>query len=394
MPTLSDRRKWTYGALARRIDAATPAGRDRTLDGLRALALLGVVVGHWLVMPLHPDATGALHVSSPLAALPGFAPVSWLLQMLGLFFLVGGYASARSYQAPYRVWVRRRLVRLARPVVALVIALGVGLPLLGFLGVPAGTLRTTVVLTVQPLWFLAVYAVVTALTPVIIATVRRLGAGAAVPPLLLVAAVDLLRYGPWQHAMPGWLGLVNLLPGWAFGYVLGVAWAGGRLGRRGAALLAAGGAALGVLLVARFGYPVSMVGVPGAARTNSHPPSLLVLALAASQCGLAILLRDRIAALLRRPRWWAAAALVNLGTLTILCWHQVAQVLVCGVTLALAPHGVPGLLDVPRGPGWILFRVGWLPGYLIVLGCCVLLARRFERPWVRVDPQRRSPRSA
>jgi hypothetical protein len=122
-----------------------------------------------------------------------------------------------------------------------------------------------------------------------------------------------------------------------------------------------------------------MVGVPGAARTNSHPPSLLVLALAAIQCGLAILLHDRIGALLRRPRLWAVAVLVNLGALTILCWHQVAGVLVSGVTLALAPHGLPGLHDVAGGPVWILLRVAWLPVYLAVLAGCVTVFRRFER---------------
>ncbi len=328
--------------LVKRLDAATPAHRDRALDGLRALALLGVVVGHWLVMPLRPDAAGALHVTSPLQTLPGFAPASWLLQMLGLFFLVGGFAAARGLRGPYLPWLKRRLVRLTRPVLVLAAVLCVALPLLRLAGVPAGTLRTTVVMTVQPLWFLGVYAVVTALTPVIVALVRRWGAATAIVPVVVVAVVDLLRYGPWQHAVPGWLGLVNLLPGWAFGYVLGVAWAHGRLGRRGAVVLALGGAVGCLLLVTRFGYPVSMVGVPGSARTNSHPPSLLVVTLAAAQCGVAILLRDRFAALLRRPRWWAVAVLVNLGALTILCWHQVAQVLVSGVALALVPRGVPG----------------------------------------------------
>ncbi|HKT01876.1 MAG TPA: acyltransferase family protein [Rugosimonospora sp.] len=361
------------------LEARTPATRDRAIDGLRALALLGVVIGHWLVMPLIPDASGALHVSSPLRALPAFAPVSWMLQMLGLFFLVGGYVAARGYRGGYRPWLRTRLLRLGRPVLALAVALAAGLPLLYLCGVPAGTLRTTLVLTVQPLWFLGVYAVVTALTPVIVALVRRFGVLAAVPPVLVVAAVDLLRYGPWQHAVPGWVGLVNVLPGWAFGYVLGVAWAYGRLGRRAAALLAAGGGVLALLLVARFGYPVSMVGVPGSARTNSHPPSLLVVALAAAQCGLAVLLRDRLAALLRRPAWWGAAVLVNLGALTILCWHQIAGVLVAGAAQLVARHAVTGLHTVPGGPVWILERLAWLPAYLIVLAGIVAAARRFEK---------------
>ena len=37
---------------AARIEAATPAGRDRSVDALRALAIAGVILGHWLVTAL------------------------------------------------------------------------------------------------------------------------------------------------------------------------------------------------------------------------------------------------------------------------------------------------------------------------------------------------------
>ncbi|MFF3146672.1 acyltransferase, partial [Streptomyces sp. NPDC057927] len=50
---------------ARRVDAATPAERDRAVDALRAFAILGVVLGHWLVTALVADG-GALHTASPL----------------------------------------------------------------------------------------------------------------------------------------------------------------------------------------------------------------------------------------------------------------------------------------------------------------------------------------
>jgi len=70
--------------------------------------------------------------------------------------------------------------------------------------------RATAVLVVQPLWFIAIYAAITALTPVALAMDRRLGAFSAAPSVIVVAVVDLLRYGPWQHAAPGWLGMVNL----------------------------------------------------------------------------------------------------------------------------------------------------------------------------------------
>jgi hypothetical protein len=368
-----------------RIDAATPASRDRAIDGLRALAIGGVVVGHWLVMALTISPDGALRVTSPLTRLPGLAPLSWVLQMLGLFFLVGGYSSSVSYARArsYRSWLRERLLRLARPVVAAAAILAAALAILAVAGVPAGTLRTTAVLVVQPMWFIGIYAVITALTPVALAIDRRLGILAPLVPLAIVATVDLLRYGPWHDAMPSWLGLVNLLPGWSFAYLLGIGWAGGRIARRQAVVLAAGGLALALSLVLLFEYPISMVGVPGDGRANSHPPSLLVLALAAFQCGLAILLHDRLARLLRRPRLWAPVALVNLSAMTIFCWHQIALMLVSGIALGLAPGGLPGLHDPPANLGWLLHRLEWFWLYATVLGLCVSVARRFEAPWRR-----------
>ncbi len=377
----------TLAGFARRLDAATPTTRKRAIDGLRALAILGVVVGHFLVMALTVSGDGALRGASPLAALPAMAPLSWALQMLGLFFLVGGYTGAlglersRSRGEPYGVWVRARLLRLGRPVVAATAVLGAGLGVLAVAGVPAATLHTATVMVVQPLWFIGIYAVITALTPLALALDRRLGAFAALPGLLIVAVVDLLRYGPWHQAMPGWLGLLNLLPGWSFAYLLGIAWAHGRISRAGAWLLAAGGGALGLLLVLRLGYPASMVGVPGAGRVNSHPPSLLVLALASLQSGLAILLRDRIERLLRRPALWAGVALANLSAMTIFCWHQIALLSLTGAALALRPAGVAGLLERPDGLGWAVHRVAWFPAYALVLGVLVALARRFEGPW-------------
>lgn len=362
-------------SLATRIGAATPVDRDRALDGLRALAVIGVVLGHYLVMALVPDASGALRVRSPLTALPDLAPLSWGLQLLALFFLVGGYSAARSLgERAYGPWITRRLVRLTRPVVAVTALLALAFPLLTLAGVPAGTLRTTTALVVQPLWFIAVYGIVTASTPVLVRVVRRFGAWTALPLVGTVAFVDALRYG--VEGVPGWVGLVNVLPGWAFAYVLGVAWAQGRLPRRVAVALAGLGAVLLVTLVLAFGYPASVVGVPGAGRVNSHPPSLLVVALAMTQCGLAVLVHPQLAAFLRGPRRWAAVATLNLVALTVFCWHQIALVL-----LTVLTADAPGLHQVPDGVGWAGWRLAWLPVHCLVLAALVWGARRFEAPW-------------
>ncbi len=373
-----------WRAAVARIEAATPAGRDRGLDGIRALAIISVVIGHFFVTALVVTDAGALRTVSPLVRLPEFAPVSWVLQLLGLFFLVGGYAGAlglarsRERGEPYRVWVTARLLRLGRPVITVAALVGAVLPVLALAGAPAGTLRTVALLVFQPLWFVAVYAMITALTPLALALDRRLGAYGLLLPVLVVAGVDAWRYG---GSAPGWLGLVNVLPGWFFAYLLGVAWANGRIGRRGAVLLAVAGAALGALLLVRFGYPVSMVGVPGAVRSNFGPPSLLVPALTAVQSGLAVLARHRIAALLRRPVAWAAVAWVNLSAMTIFCWHQLVLLTLTVGTLLVVPGGISGLHDLPATTGWLLHRAAWLPLDLLLVAGWVAVARRFEEPW-------------
>ncbi|MEU6215215.1 acyltransferase [Streptomyces sp. NPDC047023] len=371
-------------AAAERIDRRTPAHRDRAVDGLRALALLAVPTGHWLLGGFTLDADGGLHNASPLSAFGVLAPASWVLQMLGIFFLVGGYASALSYRrrpGSARAWLRGRIVRLGRPVLGVTAAWALAAPVLYAAGVPEASLRTGATLVIQPLWFVGVYVVVTALTPYCVRAARRLGGWAAAPLLASVAVVDLLRYGPAAGAVPSWIAVLNILPGWLFAYQLGVSWGEGRIGRRGARLLAVGGVLLFAVLLAVFHYPASMVGVPGAERTNSHPPSLLVLALAAAQSGAAILVRDRLARLLSRPAVWAPVVVVNLCAMTILCWHQTAM-LAAAVPASFA-GGVAGLTTAPDTAAWIAARIAWMPVFAVLLVGIARWARRFEAPPAR-----------
>ncbi|MFC9292744.1 acyltransferase [Streptomyces sp. NPDC057010] len=377
---------------ADRIERQTPAHRDRAIDGLRALALLAVPTGHWLLGGFTLDAEGGLHNASPLSAFGGLAPASWVLQMLGIFFLVGGYASALSFgrrKGSAGAWLKGRIARLGRPVLGVTAVWALAAPVLYAAGVPLATLRTGATLVIQPLWFVGVYVVVTALTPYCVRAARRLGGWAAAPLLLSVAVVDFLRYGPLADAVPGWVALINVLPGWLFAYQLGVSWGEGRIGRRGGWLLLVGGALLFATLLAVFHYPASMVGVPGEARTNSHPPSLLVLALAAGQSGAAILLRGRLARVLARPVVWAPVVLINLCAMTILCWHQTAM-LAAAVpgSFAGGVGGVAGLTTAPDSLGWIAARVAWMPVFAVLLVVIARYARRFEQPWRRASTVR------
>ncbi|MEV5125338.1 acyltransferase [Streptomyces decoyicus] len=378
----------------RTIEDRTPADRDRALDGLRALALLAVPLGHWLIAGFTRDADGGLHNASLLTAFGALSPASWVLQMLGIFFLVGGHASVLSLRRatergePTGTWLRGRIARLGRPVLGVTAVWAMLLPVLYGLGVPEATLRTGATLVIQPLWFVGVYAAVTALTPYCVRAARRTGAWAAAPLAAAVAVVDFLRYGPFADAVPPWLSLLNLLPGWLFAYQLGVSWGERRLGRRAAWSLLLGGAALFAALLLFFHYPASMVGVPGQDRTNSHPPSLLVVALAAAQSGAAVLLRDRLGRLLRRPALWAPVTVVNLSAMTVLCWHQTAML--SAVVPASFLGEVPGLTAPPAGPGWLLVRLAWLPVFAAALLLIGRTTRRFEAPWTGVTGARRA----
>ena len=363
---------------ARRVDAATPPHRDRAVDALRALAIAGVIGGHWLVtaLVLGQSSGGAvLSDNSPLASMPWLAPLSWVFQTLAVFFLVGGYSAARSYRGGYLPWLRKRLIRLARPVAALVavwIPVTIGMILAD---VPATTVRTLLFLVISPLWFLGVYAGLTALTPAALWLVRRFGAWAAVFPAAVVAVTDLVRFG---LSGPAWVGWVNVAAGWLVPYLLGMAWARGSLrGRRVPALMLAGGAAATAALIAWAGYPASMVGVNGAHISNLNPPTLAAVSFGIAQCGLALLLRDRLARLMRRPLAWAGIALVNLSAMTLFLWHQTAFVTV--TSLGLLAGRVPGLLTAPTDGLWVAERLAWLPVFAITLSGLWLAFRRAER---------------
>jgi hypothetical protein len=374
---------------AARIDAATPPHRDRTVDALRALAIMGVILGHWLVtaLVLTHDRTGTtVRDQSPLAAMPALTPVSWIFQTLAIFFLVGGYAAARSYSGGYAAWVRKRLVRLSRPVAALAAAwtlLGTGL-YLG--GVSGSTLRTVLTLVLDPLWFLGVFVVLTALTPLVVALARRLGAWAASIPLFVVASADLVRFG---LGGPSWVGWINVLAGWMVPYLLGIAWARGAFrGWRVPALMLAGGVAATAALVVWGGYPASMVGVNGARISNLNPPTLAVVTFGVAQVGLALLLRPLLARWMRRPVAWAAVAMANLSAMTLFLWHQTAFLAVSMGGLLIGR--LPGLHTAPVGYLWVAERLAWLPVFAVALAALWFVFRHAERaPRPKAGPANR-----
>ena len=359
---------------AHRVDAATPASRDRAVDALRAFAILGVVLGHWLVTALVAK-DGTLRTASPLQHMPWLAPVSWACQSLAVFFLVGGHVATRSHASaqargvPYRTWLRTRLTRLLRPVLALLTLWTAATTALLLTGTSTATVHTLVKLALSPLWFLLVFAALTAATP-LLARLNPLW------PLAVVLHVDVLRFG--LHLGPSWLGWVNLAAGWLVPYTLGAAWTRGELEtRRAAWVLLLGGTTATAALVLWAGYPASMVGVPGAPVSNLNPPTLAAVTFGLAQCGLALLLRDRLRRAMSRPLVWAAVALVNLSAMTVFLWHQTA--LMATTATALLAGRLPGLHTLPDGLGWVAVRLCWLPLFALALALCWAAFRHHEQ---------------
>ncbi|MCX4824662.1 acyltransferase [Streptomyces sp. NBC_01142] len=360
--------------LVRRIDAATPPERDRAVDALRGLAILGVVLGHWLVTALVTDGGGVLHGASPLQYMPWLAPVSWIFQTLAVFFLVGGHMGARSHAAArargtgYRPWLATRLSRLFLPVAAVLVLWTVAATGMLATGASLETVRTLLKLALSPLWFLLVFAVLTAATP-LVAKLHPLW------PLAVVLHIDLFRFG---LGGPAWLGWINVAAGWLVPYCLGAAWArGGLRGRATGWALLLGGAAATAALVLWAGYPASMVGVPGAEISNLNPPTLAAVAFGLAQCGGALLLLGPLRRVLQRPVAWAAVALVNLSAMTVFLWHQTALMAV--TTTGLLAGALPGLHTTPDSAGWVLARLAWLPVFALALSVCWGAFRLYEQ---------------
>ncbi|WP_327038399.1 acyltransferase [Micromonospora maris] len=390
-----------------RLAARTPADRERYLDLLRALAIVLVVFGHWMIATIYYGPHGRPDGHSALPAIPWAYPLTWIVQVMPVFFLVGGYANAASL-ASQRArggdatgWLLGRSARLLRPTTALVLVLAGSALIARLVGAEPGQVRTVVWFATVPLWFLAAYLAVVPLTPVMYALHRRFGLAVLAVLALLVALGDLGRaFGPADLALP------NYLFGWLAIHQVGFAWYDARRGncqptggfawvrtrclpmsRRAALLMIAGGLAVAVLLTGPGPYPVSMINVPGERLDNAAPPSVVLLAVATAQLGLILLLRDRAERWLHRSRPWQAVIGVNSVVLTVFLWHLSAVILLVGALDAL------GVLPTPAaGTGaWFAWRLPWLLMLSAVLAVLVTIFGPIEARTGRSTATRHQP---
>ncbi|AYY14120.1 acyltransferase [Actinobacteria bacterium YIM 96077] len=344
----------------------TPGERNRAVDLLRAFAICIVVIGHWLALVVSTD--DGIGGSNALSHLGWSHPVTWFLQVMPLFFLVGGYANGTSLHSHYARggdllgWLLSRSERLLRPTTAFIVILGsagLGLPLLG----ADPELVALAVWAAQiPLWFLAAYVSLVFLAPFLYELHRRFGLAFPAVAFVAVLVIDIAR----MHADVPVIGAANYLLVWLVFHQIGFAWRDGSGNARPAILaaLTIGGVALLIALTAFGPYPVSMVGVPGEAFQNTSPPSFALLVLGVTQAACALLLSRRLNIFLQRRSVWTVVVGINTVILTMFLWHMGAGV-VAAVTLY--PTGLMPEPAVDSGE-WLLLRVPW------VLACAAVLA--------------------
>jgi peptidoglycan/LPS O-acetylase OafA/YrhL len=360
---------------------ARPAqAREPFIDFVRAFSLIVVVMWHWVFTIVKWEDDGP-HASNPIGFTSGLWLATWLLQVMPLFFYVGGYGHLRSWERAQAqgqtIWdlVGKRLKQLAIPALLL---LGVWVVLGAILTAvfDASWAAQAVKLVVSPLWFIAVYLMLVLLLPAALWLHRRYDVIVLVWLAGLAGAVDIARF------TKGWdeLALVNMVLVWGLCHQLGFFY-----DRIVSAARRVDWAMLWAGLFGLFGlvgsglYPGSMVGVPGEV-SNMAPPTLCIVALLIFQAGVAEIIRPGMTLRLQQPRWARFSEVINRFSLPLFLFHST------GMALARAiRYGWSGNTYEAGRPtlGWWLYR----PLAIVMpLLCTLPVIYLFGRRWVRPRP--------
>ncbi len=384
------------------VVATTPTSRDRVMDFFRAASIVVVVFGHWLIGVIWWRG-GKIGTVSAIGLTGWLWIATWFLQVIPLFFFVGGFANYVGYQSFRRQgrsvgsFLGSRAVRLLKPTLVFVIVWAVvevilHLADLGGTGLLRGVRPPGATVPFGPLWFLAVYFVVVMASPVTLWLHRRFDL--AIPIALSVGAivVDVVRFG----AHVEWIGQANIWLVFLLPHQLGYFYAEGRLAKLPKAVfvaMALVGVATMVALTNLYRffpgisvYPRSLLGTDVGRITNTNPPTLMMLAMAIWSIGAAMLARPLLARWLERARVWKAVVFTNTIVMTLFLWHMSAYLI---AVLLLWPLGLGQQGDT--NASWWIERPIWELVPAVFLVGLVILFGRFERPRLAAAPARAVP---
>jgi hypothetical protein len=351
------------------IEASTPADRDRAIDVIRIVSLVAVVAGH-AVMATSIIADGVFMWGNLLTTSVVFQALTWVFQIMPLFFFAGVAASVGSYQpnTSWGGWLLKRCTRLYRPVfyylafwaVALVVLRGV---------LPVHVYEPIAGISIQLLWFLGAYVMVLAAMPLLarITTGTRL-LGGVVGVYAVVAVVDAVRVTD-----PGWstVGYVNMLA-WLIPGMFGVAYRRRLLTARTALSVGVAMLVVNLSLLWLGPYELSLVGIESQHLKNMTPPSLLLAGHAIMLCAFAIAAAPAIGRWAGRPRVWRLAVIGNTGAMTLYLWHMPALL---GVHLAFDYLGLP---RYPGQPHFLMLSIAQMVLVAMLVAAMFVVLRPLE----------------
>jgi peptidoglycan/LPS O-acetylase OafA/YrhL len=364
--------------------AATPPERNRYVDFLRAVSILFVVIGHWLIATLH-YVDGKLTPGHLLETYPGMHWLTWIFQVMPIFFIVGGYSnavsleSARNKGVGYAEWLATRLNRLVAPLLVVLVAWAAISLVLAIMGVDARTIQYVSRASLIPTWFLAIYIMVVILAPAAYRIWRRAG----LLSFWTFVALAILTDAAFFAARMEWLGWSNYFWVWLAVHQLGFAWRDGRLGKPAALLVYAVIALITLyLFIFKGPYPLAMVSSPDEGISNTLPPKITLIALGLAQFGLLLAIEGPMRAALSNVRLWAATVLINSMIMTVYLWHMTV---LAGVAAILYFLGGYGFGVEPGGAVWWYTRPVWIGLLLIILLPIATVLSTVERSSRRPD---------
>ncbi|MGE5826852.1 MAG: acyltransferase family protein [Micromonosporaceae bacterium] len=353
--------------------------RNPYVDWLRAISLIVVVLWHWAFTILEWRADGP-HATSPLRFMQGFWLLTWLFQVMPLFFYVGGYVHLRSWERAQAKgvglasFVLRRLRQLAGPGAALLVTwVALGAFVTAYFDLTG--VGRVVKLVVSPLWFLGVYLMLIALLPVALWLHRRYGVLVLVWLAGAAMCVDVARF----HYHVEGAGWVNMVVVWALAHQAGffyddVVRAPARIDF---ALLWGGLFGL-VGLVFSGLYPGSMVGVPGERFSNMAPPTFVMVALLLFQIGVVEVLRPGMLQRLARPRWQRVNDVINRFALPLFLFHTTGMAIALFLLWTLNLYR-PASRTAPDLAWWLSRPLAIVAPLLCTLPVIYLFGRRRVR---------------
>ncbi len=346
--------------------------RDLTLDLARVFCVLLVVGIHLLETGVGTGSSG-LVVSRPLEHQPWFNGLTWVFQIMPLFFVVGGFASLTSWRSLQRRgggaadYVKSRVIRLAQPALPLFVFYVVVVGGATLIGVEPQLLHTVVLGAGSPLWFLAAYGLCQAVAPF---AARWHSSAPRLTLLLLLAGAVVVDAARYRTGIVE-IGLVNLLFVWVLIQQIGFWYADGWFDRRPGwqlVLLALASWATLFPLTALGPYSPDML-------TNLNPPTVPLIAIGFSQACVLRLLKPGLVRLMATRPARAVVFLVGSRLMTIYLWHLPIIIILAGVALL-----IPGASPEPGTAAWWWSRIlvyAFVIGLLFALS---LVVGRWESP--------------